>query len=424
MVFRRDASEFQIIGEPQSDDSGGCGFIPEAMLVEMLGGGAFATRATSIQVRIFVSSLGVFKGVLTKKRHSAKIELPPSMRKVGENKVPVNEDVYLLVTRVHPTKTNVQMDKCVVKGQEPCKTFEQKKFCDMVARVWKSMGVPEYVTKEYGASSKAGAARKIRDEAWVVGVADPTAHLPEGHVFITGLHEKLAEKGLDRVFITRSPCVKAEDGRLLPVATRRPPTMAEDEWKALLVRPLGELIFSNAGERPLPESIAAGDCDGDYYFVCWDSTVLEHMRTCEVGAGRNVVERDADAKSAEGNGQVEIKEKSTTEADFAMNWLAHAHAHMTDARALAEQMLVGKLYNAMKRRADNSQDGLAHPDARALGEAYVQAIDRGKHGDEIQLPQHLRDELSMDKELLGARRSAAPPTRDRAGWYSGLFGQR
>ena len=47
--------------------------------------------------------------------------------------------------------------------------------------------------------------------------------------------------------------------------------MAEDEWKAFLARPLGELIFSNAGERPLPESIAAGDCNGDYYFVCWDT---------------------------------------------------------------------------------------------------------------------------------------------------------
>ena len=33
------------------------------------------------------------------------------------------------------------------------------------------------------------------------------------------------------VVIMRSPCVKAEDGRLLHVVTRRFPTMAEDEWK-------------------------------------------------------------------------------------------------------------------------------------------------------------------------------------------------
>ena len=54
---------------------------------------------------------------------------------------PANDDVYLLVTRVHPTQTNGHMDKWV-KGEEPCKSFEQKKFSDMVARVWKSLGVP------------------------------------------------------------------------------------------------------------------------------------------------------------------------------------------------------------------------------------------------------------------------------------------
>ena len=38
LVFRRDVIEFQMIAEPQqSDDSGGCGFIPDAMLVKMLG---------------------------------------------------------------------------------------------------------------------------------------------------------------------------------------------------------------------------------------------------------------------------------------------------------------------------------------------------------------------------------------------------
>ena len=47
---------------------------------------------------------------------------------------------------------------------------------------------------------------------------------------------------------------------------------------------------------------------------------------------------------------------SVTEADFAKNWLAHAHAHMTDGGALAEQLLVGKFYDAMKRKADKPQE--------------------------------------------------------------------
>ena len=79
------------------------------------------------------------------------------------------------------------------------------------------------------------------------------------------------------------------------------------------IHPFGELICSNAGERPLPESIAAGDCDGDYYFVCWDSAVLEHMRTCEFSTGGNVAECGTDEKDANGVGQVKVNEKPATE---------------------------------------------------------------------------------------------------------------
>ena len=47
--------------------------------------------------------------------------------------------------------------------------------------------------------------------------------------------------------------------------------------------------------------------------------------------------------------------------------MALAHAHVADATALAEQMLIGKLYNAMKKKAEASPQGLADPDVRALG---------------------------------------------------------
>ena len=137
--------------------------------------------------------LGIFKGVLTKKLHSTCIELLPSMRKVRMSKVRAKDDIYLLVTRVQCTETNCQMDKWV-KGNEPCKSFEQKKFSDMVARVWSSIGVPSSVTKEYKAPCAPGAARKMRSEAWVVGVPDPTSMLPEGSVFLTGVTETLTSR--------------------------------------------------------------------------------------------------------------------------------------------------------------------------------------------------------------------------------------
>ena len=46
-----------------------------------------------MQVRIFGSALGIFKGVLTRKLNSTCIELPPSMCEVKMSKVPANDDV-------------------------------------------------------------------------------------------------------------------------------------------------------------------------------------------------------------------------------------------------------------------------------------------------------------------------------------------
>ena len=41
-------------------------------------------------------------------------------------------------------------------------------------------------------------------------------------------------------------------------------------------------VFSCAN-RPLLESIAAGDCDGDLYFVCWDSQILDSIKPHDAG---------------------------------------------------------------------------------------------------------------------------------------------
>ena len=101
-----------------------------------------------------------------------------------------------------------------------------------------------------------------------------------------------------------------------------------------------------------------------------------------------------------GDQNVAQKLKAVADSDFASAWLAHAHAHMTDAATLAEQMVTGKLYNAMKQKAEVSQKGLADPYARALGEAYLQAIDPSKHGDAIVLPQQLQEELGIDEALF------------------------
>ena len=56
----------------------------------------------------------------------------------------------------------------------------------MFVRLWAGLGVPRHVVGPYLARYQADPAQHIA-HAWLVGVADPTAALPEGHVFVTGL---------------------------------------------------------------------------------------------------------------------------------------------------------------------------------------------------------------------------------------------
>ena len=78
-----------------------------------------------------------------------------------------------------------------------------------------------------------------------------------------------------------------------------------------------------------------------------------------------------------------------------VDWLVRAQAHMTDVRVLKEGMAIGKLYKAGERKAKQSALGLNDPDAAAFFTAYTMAIDHGKHGDGIELPDRLRKEVGL-----------------------------
>lgn len=93
MAHALSPEQFELIDEPLTAESGGCGFIPEELLIELLRCGKeripiAAKRATSIQVRIIIvvkdtpgAPGGIFKGMLTAKAGISKIQLPPSMHK-------------------------------------------------------------------------------------------------------------------------------------------------------------------------------------------------------------------------------------------------------------------------------------------------------------------------------------------------------
>jgi len=165
--------------------------------------------------------------------------------------------------------------KALTDEDKPVK--EPKPFqSEMVIRLWKGLGVTKDIVDNYVLDMKRF---YIPRHSYSVGVADPTGYIPEGHIFVTGLKLKDSQQ-INRIFITRSPCVNPEDGRMLPLLTKKPNKMPHSTWRWLHKLPFGAVIFplcKKEGEKSLPETIAAGDLDGDLYLVCWDQAILSRI---------------------------------------------------------------------------------------------------------------------------------------------------
>ena len=128
---------------------------------------------------------------------------------------------------------------------------------------------------------------------------------------------------------------------------------------------------------------------GDLYFVSWDARLVESIAP---GGDAPLPDAAPAAKAEPAQSEVAAEESSLRLGD---DWLALAQEHMTDAATLREGCAVGKLYRAGLRKAKESPRGLDDPDAIACFAAYRQAIDHGKHGAGVELPEHLRKELKL-----------------------------
>ena len=67
---------------------------------------------------------------------------------------------------------------------------------------------------------------------------------------------------------------------MLPVVLTKPCDMSAAHWEWLRALPFGGVLFSTQGGHqgvPLPMVCAAGDLDGDLYFLCWEPVILEHL---------------------------------------------------------------------------------------------------------------------------------------------------
>jgi hypothetical protein len=370
----------ELLEEIPENDNVGCGFIGEELLIKLLGA-TVGGRALAIQVRIVAPRFGLFKGMLVKKKGIHKIQLPPSMKKAGASLTDKGASMFLLITTngQHPTKLNQYIGRQLDKDLKdpPMKSFNAslRPLSKMIIQLWEREKVPKEVVKAYTVRAKSPSGLK---HAFIVGVADPTGELPLGHIFLTGAG---ILRTCSELFITRTPCIRPSDGRVLPAVSDKPPNMSAAQWSWLLSLPFGCVIFGGAenGSVALPETIASGDLDGDLYFVCWEEEILRHVSRQLLG-GPQKSESSSEPSPEAGPG-------ATHESGSTAGWLEKAQDKMLDILALKEQnALVGKLFNLAQKESDpHDFDCLTH--------AYNDALLTEKHGTKPKLPTHLLERL-------------------------------
>ena len=428
---RRHYTEFSIIQEtisPVTNESmgDGCGFISDDLIQELLGNRDNRNNL-AIQVRVFGPRLGVYKGMLCRKPGISGVQLTASMRKVGPSIICSDDWVSLVVVRTSPSSVSSDLGK-VFSGSQPSKSFKQKPLSPMIMKVWEALGVPRRVVFKYEKNRGVNL-----HNGGFVGLADPTDCIPPGHIFITGAHRICAGmKFPARVFVTRSPCVRPEDGRILPIVRGKPWDMSDEHWEWLLSLPFGGVIFSTRGNGPpLPMVCAAGDLDGDLYFICWDAEILSYIRprpqpklTGAASATGTIVSSnhnyDGDSSTTEklsvidicrklqgGNqgklvkeGVIRVEPRHKYVDNKSPNWFSELQQYLIANSHVSDQALVGKMYQQMSKIHKESPLGMDDPDAVAFANAYLAAIDRGKHSIDVMLPDHLKARIGLKKCIV------------------------
>eukprot|EP00923_Selenidium_pygospionis_P044310 GHVN01076579.1.p1 GENE.GHVN01076579.1~~GHVN01076579.1.p1 ORF type:complete len:510 (-),score=50.18 GHVN01076579.1:1119-2597(-) len=360
----------------------GCGFICEDLLRTLLGGeNVFAQRAICIQVRIYAPTLGIYKGMLMRKKIEAgpKVLLPTSMKKVPASNHPERNEttVTLLINQagVDPGASSLQIGRLpsIDFNKTPRKSFKPKPLSNMMTRLLIGSGVPNPIVKEYEKAS-AKNIEKI-NHAFVRGVADPTGAIPPGKVFLTGI--KNTNLLGEQVFVTRPPCLERSDGRLLKVVKGE--TIHPDAWRWLCALQFGAIIFAfpEKGKKTIPELLADGDLDGDRYFCCWEKSIIAHVADVFT----------QDEKSS-------VNDQVSDGVSMRYGWLSLAQERLRNIYQLRHiNTLIQTLYKLSFQAADNGELFLEDPDAVHYAKAFKAALQNAKHGTKIFLPLKLHTNL-------------------------------
>ena len=355
-----------------------------------------ASETVCIQVRCFIPTMGLYKGMLMKKKMrdniSSPIQLPESMKKVEPSVGSEDNKAMMIICQagIDPSKHNSYIGRLPsINGDArppPEKSFQPKEMSTMIYRLLTALNVPKEVLNEYKKNCKARV-----DEighTFVRGVADPTDSLLPGYCFLTGVKNKNTLG--DELFVTRSPCIKKTDGKMLKVVTKKPEAMSDEDFEFLQSLSFGTIIFAfpNDGMKAIPELIANGDLDGDRYFVCWNKEILEHIQ-----AEPFVEEVSCEISKKEVKEEATIKTDCDKKLSVNRDWFQLAQERMADMSIIDLDELIGKLYNASEKAANNDKLGMESKDAQSFADAYYQALDSAKHGNKIVLPVHLHKTL-------------------------------
>lgn len=268
-TFLLGVSDFEEIPE---NHHVGCGFIPPQMLKYLLGG---ITEIDVVQVRIVGESVGIFKGLLVKKNNIDRIQLPSSMKKVNKSRINSCSEVYIIFSQLYPSKPCKMIGKSLNPNlNNPPESAHEylKKSWPMMQQYLLGVGVPENLLYPYANEAEIDYAN--HQHAYCIGVCDSTGCLPEGTIFLSGV----GVGGPSReIFISRNPCTEIYDGKIIRIITEQPANMLDEDWELLVTMQFGVVVFASPADinaENMPEQIAQGDLDGDWYFVCWNLEIL------------------------------------------------------------------------------------------------------------------------------------------------------
>ncbi|KAJ3169445.1 hypothetical protein HK101_011452 [Irineochytrium annulatum] len=196
---------------------------------------------------------------------------------------------------------------------------------------------------------------RVQKSANLLGIMDEHNVLPPETIFLQ-IYDDV--KGIStvikgKVIIGRSPSLHPGDVRLVDAIDAPELAYLEDV-----------VVFSQQGDRPLPNMLSGGDLDGDTFFVSWEQRLF--------------IVNSAPPMIFDSQGELEIGENVIT--------VEHIKDHFV---RFIQQNNLGTIANAWKAVADDAEDNAFNENALELAELHSCAVDFPKKGISAEMKREL-----------------------------------